>query len=229
MNWKLSRHRSIPFPVLLLAVAVLACRTPAEDQQLATEIANLRSTRGALSTEVARLETDTTSVRSVATTNSATAPRQPSPTQGSTETPAPTPAPPTPTPVLPHFSMVVLGCATGLDIAHGLGEVTNAYVEVRNEGLADATNVCMRIDATDRGQAHPGERRCVLHLPANTLVRVKLTADTEFRADTAIAVSLTSDEGPTAEVRSADCAELDLPLRGEMEGSLDLVEPLPSE
>jgi len=231
LGWAGSCSGSALVVLVALSLTTVACGAPVEERRIATQIAELKATRRVLTTEVARLEHDATSVGSASTPAADATPTDlpsvPTPTQ--TPTPMPTPVPPTPTPVLPQFRLELLGCTTGLDITHALGEVTNAYVEVRNEGGADATNVCLRLEATDVGEFHPDETRCVPHLPARTRVRIKLTTDTEFRADTAIAVYLTSDDGPTAEVKSADCTELDLPLRREMEGTLDLVEPLPSE
>jgi hypothetical protein len=220
---------------IAVALTTLACSAPAEKRRIATEIADLRATRKVLSTEVAGLEIDATSVGSAGTTTAQVTPTDlppvptPTPTQTPSPTSTPTPVPPTPTPFLPQFTLELLGCTTGLDITHALGEVTNAYVLVRNEGNADATNVCLRLEATDVGESHPDETHCLPRLPARTQVRIKLTADTEIRADTAIAVYLTSDDGPTADVAGADCKELDLPLQKEMEGTFDLVEPLPSE
>ena len=113
-----------------------------------------------------------------------------------------------------------------MDIAHGLGEVTNAYVRVQNVGEIDVTNVCVRLEASDVGGTHPDEKRCVPVLPAQTQVALKLTVDTEFRADTAIVLTLASEEGAFAIVRAAACRELDLPLRREVEDVLDVIEPL---
>jgi hypothetical protein len=136
--------------------------------------------------------------------------------------------PPTNTPVVPQLILALAGCNTGLDIRHRLGEVTNAYVRVQNTGRVDATDVCLRLEATDEAGAHPDQARCVPLLPAQTEVTLKLTVDTEYRADTAIAVYLTSLQGVAARVAGASCEGLDLPLLKEIEAELDLIVPLSS-
>ncbi|MBI3737525.1 MAG: hypothetical protein HY258_00575, partial [Chloroflexi bacterium] len=62
-----------------------------------------------------------------------------------TDTPI-TPTISTPTDGSPNpsvqISVKVLGCNTSIDITHGMGEVTNAYVTIQNIGTADLKNVC---------------------------------------------------------------------------------------
>ena len=213
----------------MLALAALACRTPTEEKQLATEIADLETTRAALSTEVADLEDELPDERAAATASPAATPTDVRETPTPTEPPTPTPLPPTATPVLPDFGLVLMGCSTGMDITHGLGEVTNAYVRVQNVGSVDAMDVCLRLEARDEGEVHPDKTRCVPRLPAQTQVALKLTVDTELGTDTAIAVHLTSEQGVTREATSASCRELDLPLRREVEAELEVVVPLSAD
>ena len=219
-----SRCRWSLLAMTALVLSTLACRTPTEEKQLATEVADLRATRDLLSTELADLEGELPDAPAEATRAPTATPTDVPPTL--TPTTTPTPVPPTATPALAQFSLTLLGCSTGLDITHGLGEVTNAYVRVQNWGTVDATNVCLRLEASDVGETHPDETRCVPYLPTKTQVALKLTVDTESGTDTAIAVHLTSDEGVTGEVNSTSCRELDLPLRREVEDLLDVVEPL---
>jgi hypothetical protein len=227
--------------VLILAATVLILAplsrgTSADERALNRQIAALEATREALSTDVAELGNDLQEGKlqgadgsNVALTEAAASPsptRTPQPT--ATRTPTATPAP-TNTPLLPRLNLTLLGCSTGLDITHGFGEVTNAYVRVQNVGEVLVTDVCARLEASDVGETHPDEERCVPVLPAQTQVSLRLTADTEFRAASAIAVHLTSDEGASDIVTAASCRKLDLPLKREVEDALDFIEPLPPD
>ena len=94
------------------------------------------------------------------------------------ETPSPTltstPIPPTETPT-PTFTFTptststpvkslavdILGCNTSIDITHGMGEVTNAYVTVKNTGMVDLPNTCALLRANDEDRVHPDKTKCV--------------------------------------------------------------------
>src|SRR5262245_23509814 len=41
----------------------------------------------------------------------------------------------------PAISIQVLGCNTSIDVTHGMGEVTNAFVTLKNTGGVELTNV----------------------------------------------------------------------------------------
>ena len=124
-----------------------------------------------------------------------------SPTAGSTDTftPAPTDtATPTLTPTFTTIpaplTITVLGCDTGLDFTHGMGEVTNAYVTASNPGGPDLTNVCLTLSAVDEGREHPDKTVCVPLLATGFKVTLKLTVDTTTNTATLIQVALTSDQ-----------------------------------
>jgi len=61
---------------------------------------------------------------------------------------------------------VIIGCNTGFDISHGMGEVTNAYVTLQNTGSVDLPNTCGLLRAADEGRPHPDKAKCVDSLPA---------------------------------------------------------------
>src|SRR5512145_3201814 len=71
--------------------------------------------------------------------------------------PSDTPAATTPTnsPSGPALSVEILGCNTSIDVTHGMGEVTNAYVVLRNTGLIELTNLMATLHARDEGREHP--------------------------------------------------------------------------
>ena len=111
-----------------------------------------------------------------------------------------------------------MGCDTGFDIAHGMWEVTNAYVTVQNVGAAEATNMCAELQASDVDERHPDETQCVQVLLPQHEVSLKLTADTEFGADTSIIVVVTADGGVREEFANSTCDDIDLQLFDGLEG-----------
>lgn len=72
-----------------------------------------------------------------------------------------------------------------------MGEVTNAYVNIRNEGEKDFKNMCVTLSAVNEGGRYPDKTRCVDALPAGFEVKHKLTVDTTFQKDTVLSVSIT--------------------------------------
>ena len=122
----------------------------------------------------------------------------------------------------------LLGCDTGFDIAHGMWEVTNAYVTVQNVGPAEATNMCVELRASDVGQEHPDQSKCIQVLPPQHEVSMKLTADTEYGSDTSITVVVTADDGVREELANSDCDDIDLRLFDGLDGDFGTPMPLRS-
>lgn len=87
----------------------------------------------------------------------------------------------------------ILGCETGLDLSHGMGEVTNAYVVLTNTGNSDAHRLCATLTGLDEGRPHPDKTECLAGLPAGYEVTLKLTIDTTYEERTAIQVEITSN------------------------------------
>jgi hypothetical protein len=137
---------------------------------------------------------------------------------------------PTPTPtnidgsasVLIHAD--VLGCDTSIDITHGMGEVTNAYVTVSNISTTDLENVCATLRGLDEGRAHPDKTKCVPLLPARNRVTFKLTVDTTYKKDTPIQVDINSDIGLLERIGQDSCT--DISLFPDRIDDLDVVEPI---
>jgi hypothetical protein len=130
----------------------------------------------------------------------------PSPTFTITPTLTETPtASPTFTAAPPPLEITLLGCDTGFDITHGMGEVTNAYVVVANGTGIDLTNACATLASTDEGRVHPDKTVCAPSLPFGFQVTFKLTIDTTFQANTIVQVSLTSEQGLSATAGGLAC------------------------
>lgn len=151
-----------------------------------------------------------------------------------TETPLPTltssPIPPTetasPQPTsTPSKSIAVeiLGCNTSIDITHGMGEVTNAFVTLKNTGTADLPNTCALLRAIDEDREHPDKKACVPSLPVGNQVSLKLTVDSEYQQDTIIQVDASSDEALLLRVDKQSCK--DIGLLGGAPSDLGVVKP----
>lgn len=134
----------------------------------------------------------------------------------------------TPTPTPGETSGLLLeipSCNTSLDVTHGMGEVTNAYSLLKNATLADLTNVCATLAASDEDRAHPDKTVCVDLLPAGHQVTLKLTVDTGFQLDTSIQVEVTTQEGLTASVPAPSCRDIGFP--GWIPAEIGIIKPIP--
>ena len=106
------------------------------------------------------------------------------------------------------FTVTILGCDTGLDLTHSMGEVTNAYVTIANPSGPDLTNVCAMLSAADEGRVHPDKTVCVPSLPAGHQVTLKLTVDTTTNAATLIQVAVTSNQASRPADPVAACSAI---------------------
>ena len=137
--------------------------------------------------------------------------------QTNTETPSPTntlePVPPTqsftPSPVQ-SVMVDILGCNTSLDIRNGMGEVTNAYVTIKNNGTVDLPNTCALLRAVDEDREHPDKKRCVELLPAQSQVNLKLTVDSQYKVDTIIQVDITTNDAILLRADQQSCKDIGL-------------------
>ena len=156
-------------------------------------------------------------------TTSATLPPPPSPTPNQTLIAGTSPTftlPPTatetftPSPTITLTNIPVplaiqlLGCDTGFDLTHGMGEVTNAYVVLANASGPDLTAVCATLSAADEGRVHPDKTVCVPSLPRGYQVTLKLTIDTTFQVDTIVEVGVLSNEGTMASAGGLACRDI---------------------
>jgi hypothetical protein len=104
----------------------------------------------------------------------------------------------------------VLGCNTSIDITHGMGEVTNAFITLKNTGNVDLTNILATLIALDEGREHPDKTVEITYIPAAYQVTIKLTVDSTYRAETPIQIEVTADGGLFQRVGEASCRDIGL-------------------
>lgn len=110
----------------------------------------------------------------------------------------------------PSVSVEVLGCNTSIDVTHGMGEVTNAYVTLKNMGNVDLTNLKITLNALDEGREHPDKTVELTSLPVAYQVTFKLTVDSTYREETPIQIEVTADGGLFQRVGADSCRDIGL-------------------
>jgi hypothetical protein len=146
-------------------------------------------------------------------------------------TPTSTPIPPTETPT-PTFTSTavqslgvdILGCNTSIDITHGMGEVTNAFVTIKNTGTVDLPNTCALLRAIDEDREHPDKKVCVANLPVRYQVTLKLTVDSAYKQDTIIQVDASSNDILLLRVDKFSCT--DIGLFGGAPSDVGIIKPI---
>lgn len=108
------------------------------------------------------------------------------------------------------LSVEILGCDTSIDVAHGMGEVTNAYVVIRNTGGVELTNLRVVLNARDEGREHPDKRKEIPSLPVGYKVTLKLTADSTYQEDTPIQIETSTSAGLFDRVGAESCKDIGL-------------------
>jgi hypothetical protein len=186
-----------------LALSLVGCQAIFSPKEtLVPEVA----TQVKASTQTARVEAKFTRTPTPLFSYTPTPSFTPSPT--ATATPTVTPSL-TPTPVpMPQLVVFIGTCNTSLDILHGMGEVTNAYLTIQNIGNRDATEVTATLEASDEGKDHPDKAFDIAVLPQGYQISIKLTVDTQNGSDTALMVVIESAEGVTAQAHREGCADL---------------------
>lgn len=159
--------------------------------------------------------TDTTTPLITTDTPTETATVSPTPlTPSETATAFTEAPPPTNTATLPPFSpniiVEVLGCNTSIDIAHGMGEVTNAYVTLKNNTGTNLDDVCTTLNAIDEGRVHPDKTVCVPNLEHGQQVTLKLTVDSTYRVETPIQIEVKGGEVLLSRVGQESCRDIGL-------------------
>jgi len=104
----------------------------------------------------------------------------------------------------------ILGCNTSIDITHGMGEVTNAYVTISNISEVNLMNVCATLNAQDEGRPHPDKMKCVASLPAGYQVSEKLTVDSTLGKASPVQVDVTMGSILLQRVAQNSCTNVDL-------------------
>jgi len=113
-------------------------------------------------------------------------------------------------PVGPAIVVDVLGCDTSIDVTHGMGEVTNAFVTLKNTGSVELTNVKATLIALDEGREHPDKTIEITSIPFGYQVTIKLTVDSTYQQETPIQIEVTGDAGLFQRVGSASCRDVGL-------------------
>jgi hypothetical protein len=126
-----------------------------------------------------------------------------------TETPSATQTETVIAPV-PSVSVEVLGCDTSIDVTHSMGEVTNAYVILKNTGTIDLTNIKVTLNALDEGREHPDKTIELTVLPLNYQVSIKLTVDSTYQEETPVQIEVTADGGLFQRVGVNSCQNIGL-------------------
>ena len=106
------------------------------------------------------------------------------------------------------MTIQLLGCDTGIDLTHGMGEVTNAYITLINASRLDLTSVCASLSSVDEGRIHPDKMICIPSLPDGYLVTLKLTIDTTFQVNTIVEIAVTSNEGIPVTAGGLACRDI---------------------
>ncbi len=155
----------------------------------------------ASATPTPQIATSTALSSPTATTGPTLAPTNPTDTPGVT---------PTSSPSGPVLSVEILGCNTSIDLTHGMGEVTNAFVVLRNSGGVDLTNLKATLKALDEGRVHPDKTVEVTSLAVGYQVTLKLTVDSTYREQTPIQIEVTGDPGLFTRVGADACKDIGL-------------------
>jgi hypothetical protein len=130
---------------------------------------------------------------------------QPSITETSTPTPTATGEP-----LIYDLIAEVLGCQTSFDISHGMGEVTDAFITLRNQGKVQVNDLCVTLFALDEGRPHPDKTACITSLPAGYVVTLKLTVDSTYNEATPIQVEVKQGENLITRVGQPSCTDIGL-------------------
>ncbi len=119
----------------------------------------------------------------------------------------------------------ILGCDTSIDIVHGMGEVTNAYVRITNTTSADLPDMCATLRALDEGRPHPDKTKCLPSLAPGYQVTFKLTVDSTYDVNTPVQVDITSNNSLVLRVGEPACTAIGV-LPPDIDG-LGTPQPIP--
>jgi hypothetical protein len=91
-----------------------------------------------------------------------------------------------------------------------MGEVTNAFVTLKNNTGTNLANVCTTLNAIDEGRIHPDKTVCVPNLDHGQQVTLKLTVDSTYRVETPIQIEVKSGEELLSRVGQESCRDIGL-------------------
>ena len=110
----------------------------------------------------------------------------------------------------PALRIVILGCNTSIDITHGMGEVTNAFITLKNIGNEELTNLAATLYALDEDRVHPDKTLEITSIPIGYEVTLKLTVDSTYKQESPIQVEVNSDQGLFPREGTASCRDIGL-------------------
>jgi len=91
-----------------------------------------------------------------------------------------------------------------------MGEVTNAFVTLKNNTGVDLSNVCATLYALDEGRIHPDKTVCVPSLAHGQQVTLKLTVDSTYQQNSPIQIEVKSNETLLSRVGQESCTDIGL-------------------
>jgi hypothetical protein len=91
-----------------------------------------------------------------------------------------------------------------------MGEVTNAFVTLKNNTGTDLTDLCTTLNAKDEGRVHPDKTVCVPLLEHGSQLTLKLTADSTYRVETPIQIEVMSGDTLLSRVGQDSCTDIGL-------------------
>src|SRR6266498_2268412 len=108
----------------------------------------------------------------------------------------------------PSISVEVLGCNTSIDVTHGMGEVTNAFIVLKNTGDVELTNLKVTLKALDEGREHPDKTVEVTSLTIGYKDTLKLTVDSTYQQNTPIQIEVADEAGLFQRVGADSCKDI---------------------
>jgi uncharacterized membrane protein len=91
-----------------------------------------------------------------------------------------------------------------------MGEVTNAFVTLKNTGNVDLTNLNATLNARDEGRIHPDKTVEIALLPVAYQITIKLTVDSTYQQETPIQIEVSGDGGLFQRVGESSCRDIGL-------------------
>ena len=89
-----------------------------------------------------------------------------------------------------------------------MGEVTNAFVTLKNTGGVELLNLKVTLFALDEGRVHPDKTVELTSLPIGYQVTVKLTVDSTYKQESPIQVEVVSDQGTFPREGLSSCTDI---------------------
>ena len=91
-----------------------------------------------------------------------------------------------------------------------MGEVTNAFITLKNTGNVELTNVKATLFALDEGREHPDKTVELTSIPVGYQVTLKLTVDSTYQEETPIQIEVISAQGSFPRAGEPSCRDIGL-------------------